>query len=106
MVIVYFLYMRAIIELARKDVPSDWSSKLGEMNFDEIYKKIGRPQDDASAKQYQNWIEYHWWGIKMLKIAASDCCKPTTRPYGIYYIVYAKGKYAPVYHETIFRSAH
>jgi hypothetical protein len=105
MAISYLLYLVAILELAGKDMPPNWSAKLGELHFYEIYEKIGPPQDDASAKQYQNWIEYHWWGTKMLKISASQCCKPSAQPSEIYYIVYAKGKYAPIHSEILFRSA-
>jgi hypothetical protein len=102
----YFSYLFAIAEHARKNLPRHWSSELGELTFEDIYAKIGRPQDDAAAKQYQNWIEYHWWGTKMLRIISGDCCKPSARPSQISYVVYANGRYVPVHYETLFRCDH
>jgi hypothetical protein len=98
----YFTYLFAISELARKALPPNWSPELGELTFQEIHTKIGPPQDDASAKQYQNWIGYHWWGTKMLRIISADCCKPSARPSQISYVVYAKGRYTPIYYEMLF----
>lgn len=81
-----------------------WSSNLGEMNFKEIYQRLGPPQEDVSAKDYQNWVEHHWWGVKMLKIIARDCCEATAKPKTIVYIVYVSGSYNPKYRKIIYKS--
>lgn len=101
---IYFLYPRGIFELYGRNMPPMWSSDLGNMNFKEIYEKLGPPQEDVSAKDYQNWLEYHWWGVKMLKIISSDCCKPTAKPNTVVYIVYVNGWYDPAYRKVISKS--
>jgi hypothetical protein len=100
----YFVCLQAFIELTAKKIPPQWSSTLGELTLDQISRKIGPPREDASAKQFQNWIEYHWWGIKMLKVVSRDY-RPTARPSQISYIVFLKGKYAPIYQQTVVLSA-
>lgn len=102
----YFSYLFAIAELGTRELPLNWSSDLGAMTFQAIHRKIGPPQDDAPAKQYQNWVEYHWWGTKMLRILSADCCKPSARPSEISYVVYAKGRYRPVHYEILFFCEH
>jgi hypothetical protein len=103
---IYLLYPKGVLELYGRDIPPAWSSDLGEMSFKEINERIGPPQDDVSAKGYQNWLENHWWGFKMLKVISNDCCKPTARPDTVVYIVYVHGWYDPVYREIISKSGH
>jgi hypothetical protein len=55
----YFLCLQAFIELTAKKIPTQWSTALGELTLDQISMKIGPPQEDASVKQFQNWVEYH-----------------------------------------------
>jgi hypothetical protein len=100
---IYFLYPRAIFELYG-DIPPRWSSDLGNMNFEEIYKKLGPPQEDVAAKDYQNWLEPHWWGVKVLTIVSSDCCKSTEKPTTVMYVVYVNGWYDPAYRKIIVKS--
>lgn len=95
-------YPFALVELAGKNMPAGWSPKLGEMNFGQIYKEIGPPQFNVSEKEYQDWVEHHWWGVKILKIAAANCCHPNNRPGHIQYLVYVKGRDQPVFNEFIY----
>lgn len=103
-IIAFFSYPFAIAELAVKNMPPKWSPKLGEMNFGEIHKEIGPPQFNMSAKDYQDWVEYHWWGVEVLKIMSFDCCAKNARPSDIQYIVYVKGRDKPARMEFIFEN--
>jgi hypothetical protein len=98
---VYLLYPRAIAELYGKDMPQAWAPELGDMTFSQIYQRLGAPQEDASAKDFQRWVEVHWWGRKLLMVAAADCCKPTNKPHAVVYIVLVDGWYAPAYQRTL-----
>lgn len=103
-VAIYFFYPRVISEFYGKEIPPEWSSDLGGMNFAQIYQKLGPPQEDVSAKDYQNWLEHHWWGVKILKVISNDCCKSTLKPKAVVYIVHVNGWYEPAFQETIVAS--
>ena len=63
----------------------------------ELHQLLGPPQDDASAKQFQNWIVLGSdGGKKMLKILCPIRCDPTETPADIYYFVYETGTQKPV----------
>jgi len=100
-VMVYYLYPMAIIELYGKHIPSKWSQNFAGMNLGEIYQKVGLPQEEASAKDFQEWVDYQWWGVRTLKIITPNCCAPTSKPDEIIYLVYVNGWYNPVYRKTI-----
>ncbi len=100
----YFLYPRIIAELYGKTIPLQWSLNFGGMTFSQIYQKLGSPQEDASAKDYQQWVELHWWGAKTLKLISADCCKPNSQPSAVIYVVYVNGWYDPVHRKTITNS--
>jgi len=68
LVILSLFYLTIIPRAGDQSIPPHWSPELGQMTFAEIYQKIGLPQEDVSAKQYQNWRELHWWGSKVLKL--------------------------------------
>lgn len=104
-VAIFFLYPKSIVVLYGENIPPKWSPDLGSMNFKEIYEKLGPPQEAASAKDYQNWLEYHWWGVKVLKIISSDCCKPNAKPHVVIYVVCVNGWYDPAYQQVISKSA-
>lgn len=103
-IIVFFSYPFAIAEFAGKNMPAGWEPELGEMNLGQIHKEIGPPAFSMSAKEYQDWVKYHWWGVEILKIMAVDCCGQNARPSDIQYIVYVKGRAKPVRVEFIFQS--
>jgi hypothetical protein len=67
----------------------------------EIHRTLGEPTGDASAKQFQEWIEPHWWGMKVLTVTATDIQKQSTYPAAIDYRVYVNGKYSAVYRTII-----
>lgn len=98
----YFIYPWTILLLYGKDIPTEWSSNIGEMSFQQIYDELGSPDESATAKDYQSWVERKWWGVKLLKVIASDCCKTSNKPDEVIYIVYVNGRYAPIYQETLF----
>lgn len=100
--IAFLTYPVTIAQTVGKDLPSGWSPKLGKLTFSAIYKEIGPPELDMSAKEYQGWAEYHWWGVKMLKIASHNCCVSQAHPSHIQYLVYVKGRDDPVVNEFIF----
>jgi hypothetical protein len=97
----YVLYPKAIYGLYGRDIPPKWSSDFTSMTFAQINQALGHPQDDASAKGFQNWVEFHWWGQKILKMTADDFYKPGARPEGIYYIVYVDGWYHPAFQKKL-----
>jgi len=95
------VYRKVIVVMYGQQIPKAWSSNFADMNFGEIYQKIGLPQEDVSAKGYQNWLSYKWWGWQMLKMDLQDCCPLTSEPTGIYYIVHVNFWYDPAYTKTI-----
>jgi len=97
----YFLYPQVILELYGKEMPEKWASNFGGMSFSQIYQRLGPPQEDASAKDYQQWVESHWWGIKLLKVISVDCCQSASKPSIVMYLVYVNGWYDPVYRKTL-----
>jgi hypothetical protein len=99
--VIYVMYPWAICWIYGKDVPAAWTSELGEMNFEKIYERLGPPQEFATAKDYQIWLERHWWGVKVLKVIASGCCQHFQKPDEVIYIVYVKGRYEPIYQNVI-----
>jgi hypothetical protein len=102
--VTYLFYPRIVFELYGKDMPQAWASDLGGMSFSQMYQKLGAPQEDASAKDYQQWVEVHWWGKKILKVISVDCCKPASKPSVVIYVVYVDGWYQPVYQKTLAKS--
>lgn len=96
-----FLYPKIILKIYGNDIPIGWSNVFSDMSFDEIYKKIGKPQEDVSGKDYQNWIVYQWWGWKQLKIISPYCCQPSSKPTSILYIVHLYGWYNPIFLKKI-----
>jgi hypothetical protein len=100
-VVFSFAYKRAIVVVYGQQIPVAWASDFADMNFGEIYQKIGPPQEDVSAKEYQNWLVYQWWGWQMLTVTSNDCCKLTSKPTNIYYTVHVNGWYKPAYIKKI-----
>lgn len=94
-------YKKTIITAYGQQVPEIWTSDFADMTFGEIYQEIGQPQEDVSAKEYQNWLIRYWWGWKMLKMISNNCCPLTSKPTDIYYIVHVNGWYKPVYFKKI-----
>lgn len=90
----------AFIAFAARPLPDRWSSSLGTATYAQIHAKLGAPQVDMSAKGYQQWVEYHPWGRKVLQVASLDC-HPARKPDTILYTVYVQGRYRPVHLEFI-----
>jgi hypothetical protein len=95
--IIYFLFPMAIVKLYGKEMPNNWTPVLADISFEEIYKKIGTPKDDVSAKGYQGWAVDYWWGKTYLRIGNENCCALSSKPDQIIYFVYVKGWYKPAY---------
>jgi hypothetical protein len=100
----YFLFPKVIYEIYGKEVPQKWSMDLVDMDFAQIYQKLGPPQEDVSSKDYQNWLESYWWGVKMLKITSFNCCRSNAQPDAVIYIVYVNGWYDPAYQKVVGRN--
>ena len=100
--IVLFAYPYLVAEIAARNRPTGWSSDLGHLTFQEIYKAIGPPQASMSAKDYQDWENQHWWGVEVLKVVSDNCCVLQSRPSDIQYVVYVKGKSSPARREYIY----
>jgi len=79
----------------RNDLPSGWSDKLMGMTLGEIQERIGPPDEEASAKGFQNWIVRRWWGFQLLKVGSMSC-QSEERPISIWYYVYVNERYNPV----------
>ncbi|MFI3155321.1 MAG: hypothetical protein QX199_04105 [Methylococcaceae bacterium] len=94
-------YKKAIVIAYGQQIPEAWASDFADMNFAEIYQKIGPPQENLSAKGYQNWLIKQWWGWQMLRVDLQDCCPLKSKPTGIYYIVYVNYWYKPAYIKII-----
>lgn len=50
------------------------------MNYDSVdvgkmEKAIRSPQENVAAKDYQNWLEFHWWGVKQLKLLSQSVAR-------------------------------
>lgn len=95
------VYRKAIVIVYGRQIPEAWALDFANMNFAEIYQEIGLPQENLSAKGYQNWLIKHWWGWQILRMDLQNCCPLTSRPSAIYYIVYVNYWYEPAYIKTI-----
>ena len=94
-------YEQAIVVIYGRHLPKAWAIDLSNLTFGEIYQKIGPPQEDVSGKDYQSWLIYHWWGRQVLTMVRGDCCPPTARPSGIYYMAYVNNWYNQAYFKEI-----
>ena len=82
-------------------LPGGWSPELTEMTLGEIQARLGPPQEEASAKDFQNWVVPHWWGRQILKVISQRCCQPEEKPFAFVYLVYVYGRYDPVVVRTL-----
>ena len=89
-------YPFLIYQIYGNNLPEGWSANLAEMSLGEIQNRLGPPQEEASAKDFQNWIIRHWWGSQVLKVITRHCCTPEEKPVAIIYMVYVLGRYEPV----------
>ncbi|MBF0474975.1 MAG: hypothetical protein HQK59_03925 [Deltaproteobacteria bacterium] len=101
---VYYLYPKIIFEIYGKDIPPRWTLDLIDMNFAQIYEKLGPPHKDVSDKGHQNWFEYHSWGRKELMVVCTDICESNEKPHGVIYMVYIDGWYKPAYAKVLAKS--
>ncbi len=92
-----YIYPLIVVECTGTDLPERWSGDLMTMDFAHIYREIGRPSHSVVEREYQLWVVNYWWGRKILRIGADKCCDDTLKPSGLYYYVYIKGRYSPVY---------
>ena len=83
-------------EALRTATPASWNETLLSLTHDDIVRRLGQPQDDASAKDWQSWIQPTWWGTLELRLAFSGCCEPSTRPTAGHVIAHLKGRYRPI----------
>jgi hypothetical protein len=96
----YFFYPKLILETYGKKIPEKWIMNYGELKMLEIKSHLGAPQEELLAKDYQNWNESHWWGIKQLKIINSS--NGVDAPPGkVIYLVYVNGWYGAKYKQDL-----
>ena len=100
---IYFGYPKIIVEMYGKEIPEKWRMNYSDMSIGDIEKVIGSPQDVMSAKDYQVWWDYQWWGYKELTLMASNCCQSNVKPNYMEYAVHVNGWYGHAYAETIYR---
>jgi len=82
----------------RSSMPRTWDDTVLLLRHEELLRRLGPPDDDASAKDWQSWMHRTWWGALELRLEFSSCCQPSTRPTAGYVIAHLKGKYRPIDH--------
>ncbi|MES2039377.1 MAG: hypothetical protein V4495_16210 [Pseudomonadota bacterium] len=85
--------------------PNAWNSDLSRLNHRQIVEKIGPPDEDLAAKDYQNWIKKESWGIFQLRILFRNCCDENSTPVGVEKIVRLKDRYKPIEYTILAREA-
>jgi hypothetical protein len=99
-----WMFPRSLIVVLRPSTPPAWDSSLAGLSHEDIVKRLGEPDEDMSAKDYQSWISRTWWGAMQLRIAFADCCKPQSRPTDVRVIFHLNGRYRPIEVRTLSRS--
>jgi hypothetical protein len=82
-------------------VPNRWSSDLINLTCGKIYQRIGPPQESATAKEFENWNEMHWWGFKQLKIITRNGCAAERKPDELIYSAHLRWRYKPMFLKVI-----
>jgi hypothetical protein len=93
----FLVYPAAIVSIYGGSPPPEWDKSLLQMNVAEIHDKLGPPDEDVSAKDYQTWIKRHWWGMEVLEIIVEDCCKKHSRPNDIFFYIKINGRYNNIF---------
>lgn len=71
-----------------------WAMSSSAKTRGEVYAILGKPDENVCAKDYENWLAPHWWGMEQLKVVAEGCT-PDARLSSIYYILRVDGFYEP-----------
>ncbi|GGZ28131.1 hypothetical protein [Asticcacaulis endophyticus] len=80
-----------IIYATRADeMPAKWDLNYENLSIQQVYEKIGPPDEDGGVKQLQNWVQKEWWGYKLIKIGAEDFRSDRT-DFDVYYSVHVYG---------------
>jgi hypothetical protein len=84
-----------------REIPKKWLIQFDKKNLKTISDEIGIPNEDAAAKQFQNWIETNSQGKKVLNIICPINCSPQEYPSSIIFFVYVNGENKPIFIKTI-----
>lgn len=71
-----------------RNLPERWNLAFGQRSIGEIVEKIGAPQEDASSKQFLNWVEPTPAGKRLLKIICPIKCQANEMPTMVLFIVH------------------
>ena len=81
----------------RLSPPVEWSAALGGKTIRELHLLLGPPQEDGSAKQFQNWVlQDSSGGQKILKVLCPNRSAPDETPAEVYYFACEQGSHKPV----------
>lgn len=96
MLVWYYACPSLLIKMVGQDYPALWSEHLYTLNFAEIQGRLGKPDADFAAKDFQQWYKATWWGTYVLTISASNCCDATSKPDQIAIRYYLHRRYAAI----------
>jgi len=73
---------------------ASWTRASSVRTRADVYAMLGKPDESACAKDYENWRVEHWWGTEQLKILAEGC-EMGAKVGSVYYILRVDGFYEP-----------
>ncbi len=91
-----YVYPKHILETYSDAWPSAWNSDLYNLNHKQIIEKLGPPDGDFSAKDFQSWQKIEPWGTFQLDITFANCCNENTIPERINKIMRLNNRYEPL----------
>lgn len=80
--------------------PESWKRAASAKTRADVYALLGRPDESACAKEYENYLVDHWWGTEQLKVIAQGC-ELDGKLDSVYYIQRVDGFYEPAASERL-----
>ena len=77
-------------------VPPQWDLDYRDRSIRQIVDQLGPPQDNASAKQFMNWVLPGPDGTRVLKVICPLDCSDSERPADVIYLFFREIGKAPV----------
>ncbi|WP_431264064.1 hypothetical protein ACQ859_30135 [Roseateles chitinivorans] len=71
-----------------RNLPERWDLAFDQKSMGEIVEQLGAPQEEASAKQFLNWVEPTPTGKRLLKVICPIKCQASERPTMALFIVH------------------
>ena len=85
------------------DVPPQWKLDYRGLSIAQIVDRLGPPQEEASAKQFMNWVLPAADGTQLLKVICPQDCSGNEYPGGVLYLFYRETGKGPTRAQDLLR---